>query len=86
LRPGECFSVQITVHHKFRGKGLGTDLRQRIFASMKEAGYRRIYGGTQITNTANKALTRKVGFKEFAIAAYTRFFGYKKLKISRVSR
>ena len=86
LRPHECFSVQITVHHKLRGKGLGTDLRHFVFASMKEAGYRRIYGGTQITNIANKALTRKVGFREFAVATYARIVGIERLKISRVKK
>jgi len=86
LRQGECFSEQITVHHKFRGKGLGTDLRHAVFAAMKESGYRRIYGGTQTTNKANKALTRKVGFKEFALATYTRVCWYQSLKISRVHK
>lgn len=72
LRTKECFSVQITVNHKFRGKNIGTELRFRIFEAMKEAGYWWMYGGTQLSNSANRALTKKVGFREVAIATFTR--------------
>lgn len=66
LRPSECSSEQITIRPEFRGQGLGAELRNVFFSRMREAGYRKIYGGTEATNTANKALTRKVGFKLFA--------------------
>jgi RimJ/RimL family protein N-acetyltransferase len=83
IRSHECFSEQISVNPKFRNKGLGTELRRRIFAAMKEAGYHRMYGGTQVCNTANKALSKKVGLREFAVARYTNIFGFDWLSISR---
>lgn len=83
LRPKECFSEQITVHFKYRSKGLGGDLRQVVFRALKDAGYRKLYGGTQFSNVANRALTRKVGFKELAIGTYTRLCGCQTLKIAR---
>jgi ribosomal protein S18 acetylase RimI-like enzyme len=86
LRPKECSSEQITVHHKFRGRGLGTDLRNTFFSAMKKDGYTRIYGGTEATNTANRALTRKVGFNIFAEARYISFLGHKRLRISRLKK
>jgi ribosomal protein S18 acetylase RimI-like enzyme len=83
MRPHECFSEQISVHPNFRNKGLGTDLRHEIFAAMKNAGFHRMYGGTQVFNSANKALSRKVGLKEFATARFTNIFGFKRLSIRR---
>ncbi len=84
LRPDACFSVQITINPKFRGKGIGTNLRYAVFGAMKAAGFRWIYGGTQITNKANMALTRKVGFRALALATYTRVGWHQWLKIKRV--
>ena len=84
LRASECASEQITVHPKFRGMGLGSDLRSAFFLAMKEAGFRRIYGGTDATNAANRALTKKVGFKIFAKARFMRVMGRKSLRISRL--
>jgi GNAT superfamily N-acetyltransferase len=86
LRPVECFSEQISVHPEFRKEGIGTALRSRIFAAMKKEGYHRMYGGTQLTNTANKALTRKVGFKEFAVVRYLKIFGYKHDMVYRIKK
>ena len=86
LRATECASEQITVRPEFRGQGLGSDLRNAFFLAMKEAGYRRIYGGTDITNTANRALTNKVGFRIFAKARYMTILGKKSLRISRITR
>lgn len=83
MRPHECFSEQVSVHPCFRKKGLGTDLRHEIFAAMKNAGYHRMYGGTQVFNTANKALSKKVGLKEFAVARFTNILGFKYLAIRR---
>jgi GNAT superfamily N-acetyltransferase len=83
LRSVECFSEQITVHPRFRNKGLGTDLRHEIFSAMKMAGYHRMYGGTQPCNCANKTISKKVGFKDFAIVHYMNICGFKSLSIRR---
>jgi GNAT superfamily N-acetyltransferase len=83
MRRYECFSEQISVHQLFRNKGLGADLRHEIFAAMKGAGYHRMYGGTQVFNSANRALSKKVGLKEFAVARFTNIFWFKRLSIRR---
>jgi GNAT superfamily N-acetyltransferase len=86
LRRFECFSDQITVHPSFRNRGLGTDLRHAVFSAMKSEGYHRMYGATDFSNNANRALTRKVGFKTFALVQYLNFFGCKRHIISRVKK
>lgn len=83
IRPTDCFSEQITVHPDFRNHGLGTDLRYEVFSTMRNDGYRRMYGGTQVCNNANKALSSKVGLKEFAVARFTNICGFKNLSIKR---
>ena len=83
LRPFECFSEQITIHPRFRKKGLGTNLRHAVFNAMKNEGYHRMYGGTHISNFANKSLTSKVGFKIFAKVSYVSVFGFSRVLISR---
>jgi GNAT superfamily N-acetyltransferase len=83
LRPGECASEQITVHPGYRRSGLGTDLRNTLFSILKDEGYRRVYGATEALNTANKALTRKVGFRFYAKVRYLKIFRFKQLRVSR---
>jgi ribosomal protein S18 acetylase RimI-like enzyme len=83
LHPHECYSEQITVHPDFRGRGLGTELRYRIFSAMKEAGFHRLYGGTQLSSTANRALSKKVGLRVFAIARFINICGCTRLTFYR---
>lgn len=83
LRPVECFSEQITVRSEFRNKGLGTDLRHEVFIAMKDAGYHRMYGGTQTCNCANKTLSKKVGFRDFASVRYMSICGFKQVSVKR---
>jgi RimJ/RimL family protein N-acetyltransferase len=81
---GNAWSEQITVNSRYRGKGLGADLRYRIFAELKEMGVKRFYGGTLSDNEPNLKLTRKVGFTEIADIRYCRRFAAKSWSCVRV--
>ena len=84
LRENEAWSDQITVSKNYRGKGLGSALRYRIFKELKKRGIERIYGGTQISNLASLNLARKVGFKEIADVQYLKILNKKRLHFKRV--
>lgn len=84
LRKGECFSEQITVHPDYRNKGLGADLRFRVFEELGKRGYRRLYGTTDISNNPNLALSKKVGLHVIARLEYRCRFGKKTFRIARV--
>ncbi len=84
LRENEVWSDQITVSKNYRGKGLGSALRYRVFKELKEKGFRKVYGGTQISNLANLNLARKVGFKEIADVQYIKILNKKWVRYKRI--
>lgn len=79
-----AWSEQITVHNNYRGKGLGSELRYRMFEELKGRGYRRFFGGTLSNNVANLKLSRKVGFREIADIRYRRVLGTRQWRVDRV--
>jgi L-amino acid N-acyltransferase YncA len=81
---GNAWSEQITVNSKYRGKGLGADLRYNIFTELHKMGIRKFYGGTLSDNEPNLKLTRKVGFKEIADIRYSRTFTESNWSCNRV--
>ena len=70
LRPGCAWSEHIAVEKEFRKSGLGSQLRYRIFESLKSQGIRRLYGGTLRSNTVSLKLSKAVGFKEICDIHY----------------
>jgi len=84
FRKGSAWSEQITVNRKYRGKGLGAELRYRMFVELKRQGYRRFYGGTLSNNHANLSLTRKVGFREIADIRYVKLLTMERWRLERV--
>lgn len=85
FRAGEAWSEQITVNNRYRGKGLGSELRFRMFAELKARGTRKFYGGTLSNNEANLKLTRKVGFKEIADIEYVSILNFRRRRTRRVT-
>jgi GNAT superfamily N-acetyltransferase len=73
----ESFSVQISVHKNYRGRGLATLLRFAVFNELKKRGYAKLYGATQLSNIANLALSKKVGFKFIIKVTYYRLLFFK---------
>lgn len=84
LKKGQAWSDQITVHKDYRGKGLATKLRYRVFEELKNRGVEKIYGGAQISNTASLKLARKVGFRELADIQYVKVLSKEKYYCKRV--
>ena len=85
LRARESFSVQISVHKDYRGRGLATLLRFAVFNELKKRGYAKLYGCTQPFNKANMALSPKVGFKFIVKATYYRIIFFKGMLRSYIS-
>ncbi|MBL4575424.1 MAG: GNAT family N-acetyltransferase, partial [Opitutaceae bacterium] len=73
LEGKEAFSEQITVHRDYRGRGLATRLRYKVYQDLLTQGINTLYGSTEITNTANLALSQKVGLKDIANIHYRKF-------------
>lgn len=85
FRKRHAWSEQIAVHKDFRQRGLGAELRYRIFEELKRRGFKRLYGGALTSNIASLKLARKVGFREIIDIQYSRVLGrnfwrYKKVK------
>lgn len=83
FRKGEAWSEQITVSKEYRGKGLGTEIRFRMFDELKKRRFVKFYGGTLSNNKANLQLSRKVGFKEIADIRYSQCFTKKRWSCRR---
>lgn len=86
LRENAAFSEQITVNRAYRGKGLGTQMRLEVFRILSEQGFRYLYGGTDIENTANLALCSKVGLTEIADVHFQKVLWKHKTTVRRVGR
>jgi GNAT superfamily N-acetyltransferase len=84
LKPHSAWSEQISVHKDYRGRGLGAQLRYRIFAELHKRGIKTFYGGTLIKNIPNLMLTRKVEFEEFVDVHYFKLFNHKRLSYKRI--
>lgn len=84
FRQGEAWSVQIAVHKDFRRRGLGTQLRYRIFDELRKRGVKRLYGGTLRSNAANLKLSRKVGLLEFVDVHYVKVLNFRTWRYRRV--
>lgn len=86
MRPDEAWSEQITVSRDYRGRGVATKLRRKMFLELGRMGIRRFYGGTLPSNRANLALSRKVGFQEIADIRYRKVLHARRWQVKRVGR
>ena len=84
FRPDKAWSQQITVNPDYRGKGLGSTLRYKIFEELKGMGIKKFYGGTLHNNYPNIKLSRKVGFEFFVDIHFTKIFGSNNWRYRRV--
>jgi GNAT superfamily N-acetyltransferase len=85
FRHDEAWSEQIATVKTFRGKGLASQLRYRIFEELRRRGIRKFYGGALRDNLPSLTLARRVGFREFVEIRYTRLFTRRKWRYVRVS-
>ncbi len=85
FRAGEAWSEQIAVSKDCRKKGLGANLRYRIFQELRKRGYRRFVGGALLNNIPSLKLARRVGFSEFVDIHYTGVLGWARRRYLRVA-
>ena len=74
FRPDQAWSEQIVAVKTFRKKGMGSQLRYRVFEELRRRGIRKFYGGALSDNTPSLKLAQRVGFQEFVEVRYTRIF------------
>ncbi|MGA2989424.1 MAG: GNAT family N-acetyltransferase [Candidatus Korobacteraceae bacterium] len=86
FRHDEAWSEQIAVVKDLRKKGLGANLRYRIFRELRERGFRMLYGGALAENIASLKLARRVGFQEFVDIRYIRILGWTGRQYERVKK
>jgi RimJ/RimL family protein N-acetyltransferase len=84
LRPGSAWSEQITIHNDYRNRGLGTELRHRVYAELEKRGIDKFYGGTLVCNTASLKLAKRAGFAFLSDVTYCRVFSCRQWKYRRV--
>lgn len=82
----EAWSEHITVNKGYRRRGLGSDLRYKVFLELRKIGIKKLYGGTFIDNEPNLRLSRKVGFLELNDIHYFKLLGYKKCQYREVNK
>jgi RimJ/RimL family protein N-acetyltransferase len=66
----DAWSEQITVNPDYRGRGVASELRFRVFGELKARGIAHFYGGALALNEGSLKLARKVGFREIAEVRY----------------
>ena len=68
---GRCaydWSAEVTVyvHHEHHGKGVGTALYRRLFATLREQGFRTVLAGITLPNPASVRLHESMGMRQTA--------------------
>ena len=85
--PSHCaWSEQISVSLEFRGQGVASELRYRVFAELRRRGITRLYGGTMTDNLVALKLARRVGFREILDIRFRKYFGVHSWHYARLNR
>lgn len=84
LRKHEAWSEQISVHPDYRGKGLGTSLREHVFDELYNRGITKFYGGAQRNNIASLKVAQKSGFRNIADIQYVKVLHRKQHNFKRI--
>jgi len=85
LENDEAFSEQITVHKKYRRKGVGTQIRFMAYMELKKKGINKIYSSASINKIASIRSIEKVGGKKIGRFFYKNVFQSKQLCLLKKS-
>jgi RimJ/RimL family protein N-acetyltransferase len=84
FRPKEAWSEHIAILKNYRKQGLGSQLGCVMFKELQNRGFKRVYGGTLISNLASQKRARKVGFRVFVDVHYRKLMGFQTWHYKRV--
>lgn len=59
-----CVEMSVYIDNDYQGRGIGTELVERVLCEAKKQGYRSILSTVISTNSASVALHKKCGFRE----------------------
>jgi ribosomal protein S18 acetylase RimI-like enzyme len=77
LGPKEAWSEHIAILKNYRKRGLGSQLGSFMLKELENRGFKRVYGGTLISNLASQKRARKVGFRVFVDVYYRNLMGFR---------
>ncbi len=82
----QAYSEQISISRSYRKKGLASRLRYEVYRTLLTQGIQQIYGGTDISNLANLALSQKVGLISVATIHYRKLLWTHKTTIEKLDK
>jgi len=83
LRTNECYGEQININKKFRGIGLASTLRLRVFEELRKRGITKFYVGIPIWNKIIRKSVINFGFTYITDISYLRVITCEGLRLKR---
>lgn len=80
----EAWSDQITIHKDHRKKGLGSALRNRFYAELREKGFKTLYGHREKFNIASERSAKKYTSRLLVKAEYLKIITFEILRYSKI--
>lgn len=81
LEKNEAFGEQITIHKKYRRKGLATELRHLAYMELKRQGIEKFYATVAVDNLASIRSVKKVGGQILGTLLYKGLLETKQLQL-----
>lgn len=79
LRPDQVWAEEIMIHRKYRGKGLATELKYRIYLELQNRGINTLYACVSVYNKASLKSAEKFELTKAFHVKYLKFLSFKKL-------
>jgi len=83
LRANECYGEQINISKKFRGIGLASTIRLRVFEELRKRGISKFYVGIPIWNKIIRRSVINFGFTYLTDISYLRVITCEGLRLNR---
>ena len=84
INKDDAWSDQITIHKDHRRKGLGSALRNRFYAELREKGFKTLYGHRETFNIASERSAKKYTSRLLVKAEYLKIITFEMLRYSKI--